>query len=60
MRSLKGIQHMKGHDQNARAAFGQVDGYGVKIALILEGIDDGRGHCEGGSKAIKKYTMGEN
>ena len=51
---------MKGHDQNARSAFGQVDGYGVEIALILKSIDDGRGHREGGSKAIKKDTMGEN
>ena len=60
MRSLKGRQHMKWHDQNARTAFGQVYGYGVKITLILEGIDDGRGNREGRSKAIKKDTMREN
>ncbi len=51
---------MKGRDQNARAAFGQVYGYGVKVALILEGIDDGRRNREAGSKAIKEDAMGEN
>jgi len=46
--------------QNARAAFGQVHGYGVKIALVLEGIDDGGRDREGGSEAIKEDTMGED
>jgi hypothetical protein len=46
-----------GENQNARAAFGQVYGHGVKVALILEGIDDGGRNGEGGSKAIKEDTM---
>ncbi len=59
MRLLKEI-YVRKRDQNARAALRQVNGYGVKIALILEGIDDGRGNGEGRSKAIKEDAMREN
>ena len=60
MRSVEGRQRMKGPDENARAALGQVYGYGVKIALILECIDDCGRNREGGSETIKEDTMGED